>query len=176
MFKLSAFTFAFLLLVSATEGRFQSGTDFFGIDGTYFHLVGLVTVATLSYQHKAVFTKKEGEGKVHFLNNLHPASVYLRSRLTSRIYPTAKKEKHTDRDPESGAQETSTQYTTYVYEGEKKIFVYGDKTDYFREILGKGPRRKNDEMDLGAKILLSILFVVGVILSSSPAHLSYTVL
>jgi hypothetical protein len=49
-----------------------------------------------------------------------------------------------------------------VYEGEKKIFVYGDKTDYFREILGKGPRRANDEMDLGAKILLSIIFVVGV--------------
>ena len=52
VFKLSAFTFAFLLFVSGTEGRFQSGTEFFGIDGTYFHLVGLAIVATLSYQLK----------------------------------------------------------------------------------------------------------------------------
>ena len=49
-----------------------------------------------------------------------------------------------------------------MYEGKKTIFVYNDKTDYFREILGKGPRRKNDEMDLGMKILLPILFVFGV--------------
>ena len=75
-----------------------------------------------------------------------------------------KEEKHTTTDPESSAQKTSTQYTTYVYEGETKIFVYGDETDYFREILGKGPRRRpDDEMDLGAKILLPILFVVGVV-------------
>ena len=163
VFKLSAFTFAFLLFVSATEGRFQSGTEFFGIDGTYFHLVGLAIVATLSYQHKAVFTKKEGEGKVHFWKQFTPYFVYVRREIEVKdLSYWVKKEKHTDRDPESGAQKTSTQYTTYVYEGDKRIFVYGDKTDYFREILGKGPRRKNDEMDLGAKILLPILFVVGV--------------
>ena len=64
VFKLSAFTFAFLLFVSATD--FSQGLSFFGIDGTYFHLVGLAIVATLSYQHKAVFTKKEGEVKSIF--------------------------------------------------------------------------------------------------------------
>ena len=81
VFKVSAFTFAFLLFVSATEGRFQSGTEFFGIDGTYFHLVGLAIVATLSYQHKAVFTKKEGEGKVHFWKQFTPYFVYVRREI-----------------------------------------------------------------------------------------------
>ena len=165
VFKLSAFTFAFLLFVSATEGRFQSGTEFFGIDGTYFHLVGLATAATLSYQHKAVFTKKEGEGKVHFWKQFTPYFVYARREIDVKdLSYWVKEEKHTTTDPESSAQKTSTQYTTYVYEGETKIFVYGDETDYFREILGKGPRRRpDDEMDLGAKILLPILFVVGVV-------------
>ena len=81
LFKLSAFTFAFLFFISATEGRFQSGTEFFGIDGTYFHLVGLAMVATLSYQHKAVFTKKAGEGKVHFWKQFTPYFVYARREI-----------------------------------------------------------------------------------------------
>ena len=128
-------------------------------------MVGLATVATLSYQHKAVFTKKEGEGKVHFWKQFTPYFVYARREIDVKdLSYWVKEEKHTDTDPESGAQKTSTQYTTYVYEGETKIFVYGDETDYFREILGKGPRRRpDDEMDLGAKILLPILFVVGVV-------------
>tara|TARA_B100001115_G_scaffold146103_1_gene114368 strand:- start:34 stop:1908 length:1875 start_codon:yes stop_codon:yes gene_type:complete len=128
-------------------------------------LVGLATAATLSYQHKAVFTKKEGEGKVHFWKQFTPYFVYARREIDVKdLSYWVKEEKHTTTDPESSAQKTSTQYTTYVYEGETKIFVYGDETDYFREILGKGPRRRpDDEMDLGAKILLPILFVVGVV-------------
>ena len=159
LFKLSAFTFAFLFFVSATEGRFQSGTEFFGIDGTYFHLVGLAMVATLSYQHKAVFTKKAGEGKVHFWKQFTPYFVYARREIDVKDLSYGIK-KTTSTDTETGRSDSS--YTTYVYEGKKKIFVYSDKTDYFREILGKGPRRKNDEMDLGMKIFLPILFVVGV--------------
>ena len=159
LFKLSAFTFAFLFFVSATEGRFQSGTEFFGIDGTYFHLVGLAMVATLSYQHKAVFTKKAGEGKVHFWKQFTPYFVYARREIDVKDLSYWIK-KTTSTDTETGRNDSS--YRTYVYEGNKKIFVYDDKTDYFREILGKGPRRANDEMDLGMKIFLPILFVVGV--------------
>tara|TARA_Y100000996_G_scaffold65108_1_gene44036 strand:- start:1274 stop:3301 length:2028 start_codon:yes stop_codon:yes gene_type:complete len=159
LFKLSAFTFAFLFFVSATEGRFQSGTEFFGIDGTYFHLVGLAMVATLSYQHKAVFTKKAGEGKVHFWKQFTPYFVYARREIDVKDLSYWIK-KTTSTDTETGRSDSS--FRTYVYEGNKKIFVYSDKTDYFREILGKGPRRKNDEMDLGMKIFLPILFVVGV--------------
>ena len=78
LFKLSAFAFVFLFFVSGTEGRFQSGTELFGIDGTYFHLLGLAIVATLSYQHKAVFTKKADEGIVHFWKQFTPYLVYAR--------------------------------------------------------------------------------------------------
>ena len=78
LFKLSAFTFVFLFFVSGTERRFQSGTELFGIDGTYFHLLGLAIVATLSYQHKAVFTKKTDEDIVHFWKQFTPYLVYAR--------------------------------------------------------------------------------------------------
>ena len=78
LFKLSAFTFVFLFFVSGTEGRFQSGTELFGIDGTYFHLVGLAIVATLSYQHKAVFTKKTDDDKVYFWKQITPYFIYGR--------------------------------------------------------------------------------------------------
>ena len=153
LFRLSAFIFVFLFFVSGTEGRFQSGTELFGIDGTYFHLVGLAIVATLSYQHKAVFTKKAGENKVHFWKQYTPYFVYARREIDVKdLSYWVKKQKITDTDPETGASTTTTNYTTYVYEGEEKIFVYKDKTDYFREILGKGPIRrplhKNSLVDL----------------------------
>ena len=154
LFKLSAFIFVFLFFVSGTEKRFQSGTELFGIDGTYFHLVGLAIVATLSYQHKAVFTKKADEDIVHFWKQFTPYYKYARRECKVKdLSYRVKKQKHTHRDTESGSIEsTSSTYTTYVYEGKEKIFVYSDKTDYFREILGKGPSRgpmhKNSLVDL----------------------------
>tara|TARA_B100000945_G_scaffold318142_1_gene322371 strand:+ start:587 stop:2644 length:2058 start_codon:yes stop_codon:yes gene_type:complete len=166
LFKLSAFMFVFLFFVSGTEKRFQSGTELFGIDGTYFHLLGLAMVATLSYQHKAVFTKKADEGIVHFWKQFTPFLVYARREFdVEDLSYWVKKEKSTTRDFDTGASETTTTYTTYVYKGEEKIFVYNDKTDYFREILGKGARRENKEKDslgLGEKAFLGIMSVVGV--------------
>ena len=48
--------------------------------------------------------------------------------------------------------ETTTIYTTYLYENKKKFFVLDGETDYFREILGKGPSRspmhRNSLVDL----------------------------
>ena len=166
IFKLSAFAFVFLFFVSGTEGRFQSGTELFGIDGTYFHLLGLAIVATLSYQHKAVFTKKADEGIVHFWKQFTPYLVYARREFdVEDLSYWVKKEKSTTRDFDTGASETTTTYTTYVYKGEEKIFVYNDETDYFREILGEGARRENrekDSLDLGGKAVLGIMSAVGV--------------
>jgi len=156
--KLAAFSLVFLSFVLITEGEF-SGAEFFGINGSYFVLVALGMVAALSYQHKAVFTKKAGENKVHFWKQYTPYFVYARREIDVKDLSYWVR-KTTSTDPETGSRDKS--YRTYVYEGKKTIFVYDDKTDYFREILGKGPRRKNDEMDLGMKILLPILFVVGV--------------
>ena len=158
VFKMAAFSLVFLSFVLITEGEF-SGAEFFGINGSYFVLVALGMVATLSYQHKAVFTKKAGENKVHFWKQFTPYLIYARREIDVKDL-SYWVEKTTTTDPETGSRDSS--YKTYVYEGKKTIFVYNDKTDYFREILGKGPRRKNDEMDLGMKILLPILFVVGV--------------
>ena len=144
VFKLSAFTFAFLLFVSATEGRFQSGTEFFGIDGTYFHLVGLAIVATLSYQHKAVFTKKAGEDKVQFWKQMSPYFIYARREVDVEdlSYRVKKKTVTMASDPDSPSNSsTRTVSTTSVYDGTKKIFVFDDECDFFREILGKGPSR-----------------------------------
>ena len=158
VFKMAAFSLVFLSFVLITEGEF-SGAEFFGINGSYFVLVALGVVATLSYQHKAVFTKKAGENKVHFLKQFTPYLIYARSEIDVKDL-SYWVEKTTSTDPETGSRDSS--YKTYVYEGKKTIFVYNDKTDYFREILGKGPRRKNDLMDLDMKILLPILFVIGV--------------
>ena len=158
VFKMAAFSLVFLSFVLVTEGEF-SGAEFFGINGSYFVLVALGVVATLSYQHKAVFTKKAGENKVHFWKQFTPYLIYARSEIDVKDL-SYWVEKTTSTDPETGSRDSS--YKTYVYEGKKTIFVYNDKTDYFREILGKGPRRKNDLMDLDMKILLPILFVIGV--------------
>ena len=158
VFKMAAFSLVFLSFVLVTEGEF-SGAEFFGINGSYFVLVALGVVATLSYQHKAVFTKKAGENKVHFWKQFTPYLIYARSEIDVKDL-SYWVEKTTSTDPETGSRDSS--YKTYMYEGKKTIFVYNDKTDYFREILGKGPRRKNDLMDLDMKILLPILFVIGV--------------
>ena len=147
VFKMAAFSLVFLSFVLITEGEF-SGAEFFGINGSYFVLVVLGMVAALSHQHKAVFTKKADEGIVHFWKQFTPYLVYARREFDVKdLSYWVKKQKITDTDPETGASTTTTNYTTYVYGGEEKIFVYKDKTDYFRKILGKGPRRGHKERD-----------------------------
>ena len=80
VFKMAAFSLVFLSFVLITEGEF-SGAEFFGINGSYFVLVALGMVAALSYQHKAVFTKKAGENKVHFWKQFTPYLIYARSEI-----------------------------------------------------------------------------------------------
>ena len=51
-------------------------TELFGIDSTYYLGVALVLVATITHQHKAVFTKREDEDKVHFWKQITPYFTY----------------------------------------------------------------------------------------------------
>ena len=169
LFASSALGLGGFIVYSILQGGIvQSGTEFLGIDGTYYLGVVLVTVVTLSHQHKAVFTKKADEDIVHFWKQFTPYFKYARRECKVKdLSYRVEKQKHTHRDTETGMESTSSTFTTYVYEGEEKIFVYSDKTDYFREILGKGPRRaskkKEGPLGLGGIVLLGILPVLGVL-------------
>ena len=140
-----------------TEFLHLPRTELFGIDSTYYLGVALVLVATITHQHKAVFTKREDEDKVHFWKQITPYFTYGKresnvddlsywvKKRTTRDNPLAN---ITDMDYD----ETTTTTTTYLYENKKKFFVLDGKTDYFREILGKGPLsrplHKNSLVDL----------------------------
>ena len=53
-------------------------TEFFENDGKYLLVFALATIATLSFQHKAVFTKKADDDKVHFWKQITPYFIYGR--------------------------------------------------------------------------------------------------
>ena len=140
-----------------TDHMHLSRTEFFGIDSTYYLAVALVLVAITSYQHKAVFTKKEDEDKVHFWKQITPYFTYGKREFNvDDLSYWVKKRKTRDyinaNVTDANYSETTTIYTTYLYENKKKFFVLDGKTDYFREILGKGPSRspmhRNSLVDL----------------------------
>ena len=171
---ISKILFVFSLLASGglfvgsifSEGEDVSGitdhlhlprTEFFGIDSTYYLAVALVLVATTSYQHKAVFTKREDEDKVHFWKQITPYFTYAKREFNVEdLSYWVKKRKTRDyinaNVTDANYSETTTIYTTYLYENKKKFFVLDGETDYFREILGKGPSRspmhRNSLVDL----------------------------
>jgi len=159
LFASSALGLGGFIVYSVLQGGIvQSGTEFLGIDRTYYLAVVLVTVVTLSHQHKAVFTKKADEDIVHFWKQFTPYYKYARRECKVKdLSYRVEKQKHTHRDTETGIESTSSTFTTYVYEGEEKIFVYKDKTDYFRKILGKGPRRGHKEKDWFFDLIYYIL-------------------
>ena len=98
----------------------------------------------MSYQHKAVFMKKADEDKVQFWKQISPYFIYARReiRVEDLSYRVKKKTVTTASDPNSPSNSsTTTVSTTYVYDGTKKIFVFDDECDFFREIFGKGPSR-----------------------------------
>ena len=122
-------------------------TEFFGIDGTYYLAVALVLVACISYQHKAVFMKREDEDIVHFWKQITPYFKYAKRDFNVEdLSYWVKKRKTRDyfnaNVTDANYSETTTIYTTYLYENKKKFFVLDGETDYFREILGKGPSRR----------------------------------
>ena len=140
-----------------TDYLHLSRTEFFGIDSTYYLGLALVLVATISYQHKAVFTKREDEDKVHFWKQITPYFTYAKREFkVEDLSYWVKKRKTRDyinaNVTDANYSETTTIYTTYLYENKKKFFVLDGETDYFREILGKGPSRspmhRNSFVDL----------------------------
>ena len=137
-------------------------TELFGIDSTYYLGVALALVATITHQHKAVFTKREDEDKVHFWKQITPYFTYGKREFNvDDLSYWVKKRKTRDfplanvTDMDHG--KTSTTTTTYLYENKKKFFVLDGKTDYFREILGKGPSRR--QMHRNSLVDLMVNFI-----------------
>ena len=136
--------------------------EFFGIDSTYYLAVALVLVATTSYQHKAVFTKREDEDKVHFWKQITPYFTYARREFNvGDLSYWVKKRKTRDyfnaNVTDANYSETTTIYTTYLYENSKKFFVLDGETDYFREILGKGPSRRPMHKDSLVDLMVNFI-------------------
>ena len=138
-------------------------TEFFENDGKYLLVFALATIATLSFQHKAVFTKKADDDKVHFWKQITPYFIYGRREFDVKdlsYWVKKRKKRHYHDDHHSGHRSitrTTTTHTVFLYESKKKFFVIRPKlipfirkdnpADYFREILGKGPIRGHKERD-----------------------------
>ena len=145
--EMSKWLLGAIVLVSVLEWETPPNTSLavhFEIEGTYVPFVAVLVVALLSYQHKAVFMKKADENKVQFWKQISPYFIYARReiRVEDLSYRVKKKTVTIASDPDSPSNSsTRTVSTTSVYDGTKKIFVFDDECDFFREILGKGPSR-----------------------------------
>ena len=101
--------------------------------------------------------RRDDEDKVHFWKQITPYFIYGKREINVEDLSYWVKKRKT-RDyinanlTDVDRQETTTIYTTYVYENNKKFFVLDGETDFFREILGKGPskgpKHKNSLVDL----------------------------
>ena len=137
--------------------------EFFENDGKYLLVVALATIATLSYQHKAVFTKKTDDDKVYFWKQITPYFIYGRREFDVKDLSYWVKRRETkeygeyDNTGQRKLISKTTTHTVFLYESKKKFFVIRPKlipfirkdnpADYFREILGKGPIRGHKERD-----------------------------
>ena len=138
-------------------------TEFFEHDGKYLLVFALATIATLSFQHKAVFTKKADDDKVHFWKQITPYFIYGRREFVVKELSYWVKRRETkeygeyDNTGQRKLISKTTTHTVFLYESKKNFFVIrpniisyirNDKpADYFREFLGKGPRRGHKEKD-----------------------------
>ena len=146
--EMSKWLLGAIVLVSVLEWETPPNTSLavhFGIGGMYVPFVAVLVVALLSYQHKAVFTKKAGEDKVQFSKQMSPYFIYARREVdVENLSYRVKKKKvpiSTEEDHGPTNMGSRTIFTTYVYDGTKKIFVFSGECDFFREHLGKGPSR-----------------------------------
>ena len=146
--EMSKWLLGAIVLVSVLEWETPPNTSLavhFGIEGMYVPFVAVLVVALLSYQHKAVFTKKAGEDKVQFSKQMSPYFIYARREVdVEDLSYRVKKKKlpiSTEEDHGPTNMGSRTVFTTYVYDGRKKIFVFSGECDFFREHLGKGPTR-----------------------------------
>ena len=146
--EMSKWLLGAIVLVSVLEWETPPNTSLavhFGIGGMYVPFVAVLVVALLSYQHKAVFTKKAGEDKVQFSKQMSPYFIYARREVDVEdlSYRENKKKLPISTEEDHGPTNmgSRTIFTTYVYDRTKKIFVFSGECDFFREHLGKGPSR-----------------------------------
>jgi len=146
LMEFSKYLLGAIVLVSVLEWETPPNTSLavhFGIEGTYVPFLAVLVVALLSYQHKAVFVKKADEDKVQFWKQISPYFIYARREIgVEDLSYRVKKKKlpiSTEEDHGPTNMGSRTIFTTYVYDGKKKIFVFDGKCDFFLEILGKGP-------------------------------------
>ena len=98
--------------------HFLPRTEFFENDGKYFLVFALATIATLSFQHKAVFTKKTDDDKVHFWKQITPYFIYGRREfdvkdLSYWVKKRKKRHYHDDHHLGIGAIPVQLQLTLY---------------------------------------------------------------
>ena len=126
-FSISAGALAMIFLVaivSLFEGWsiHEVASEFWGLRSV---IITLVTVATLSFQHKAVFMRKANENKIHFWKQFTPLFVYRKRDFDVEELSTNTRKSTSTND--NGNRTTS--YATYVYDGGKQIFVFDGTND-----------------------------------------------
>ena len=135
LMDLSKYLFGAIFLISVLEWETPPNTSlavhFLGSKLHTFLFLALLMVGTLSYQHKAVFMKKANEDKVQFWNKSLPYFIYARREINVEdlSYYEKKENRNIVNDRRSGAEQFGgkTIFTTLVYDGKKKIFVFDGK-------------------------------------------------
>ena len=119
--EMSKWLLGAIVLVSVLEWETPPNTSLavhFGIEGTYVPFVAVLVVALLSYQHKAVFTKKAGEDKVQFWKQMSPYFIYARREIdVEDLSYRVKKKKvpiSTEEDHGPTNMGSKTVFTTYA--------------------------------------------------------------
>ena len=115
--------------------------EFFENDGKYLLVVALATIATLSFQHKAVFTKKTDDDKVHFWKQITPYFIYGRREfdvkdLSYWVKKRETKEHEYDNAGQRRLISKTTTYTVFLYES-KKISGMTNPPSTFVKFLGR---------------------------------------
>ena len=106
-----------------------------------FSIIVLVGVATLSFQHRAVFMRKANENKIHFWKQFTPFFTYTKREFDVENLSTNTRTSTSTSD--NGSRTTS--YTTYVYEGGKQIFVFDGTKDDLRDLVPELTRNSNEK-------------------------------
>jgi hypothetical protein len=90
-----------------------------------FAIIALVTVATLSFHHRAIFMRKANENKIHFWKQFTPFFIYTKREFY--VEDLSANTRTSTSTSDNGSRTTS--YTTHVYQGEKQIFVFAGTRD-----------------------------------------------
>ena len=86
-------------------------TELFGINSTYYLGVALALVATISYQHKAVFMRRDDEDKVHFWKQISPYFTYGKREINVEDLSYYVKRRKTRDNPLADPGDYAVSYT-----------------------------------------------------------------